>query len=161
MPKLPKRPAQVREMAPVARQQQPRALPGFAELLGLPERGLLGVVTMVRRGLSYATFRSFLEETGLSQGQGAALIGIPPRTLQRRRQEGRLSPEESDRLLRAARVLASAVGLFEGDMTRTRQWLETPAPALGGEIPLRLAETEVGARAVEQLIGRLEHGVPS
>jgi uncharacterized protein (DUF2384 family) len=38
-------------------------------------------------------------------------------------------------------------------------WLRSPNRALGGESPLALSKTEVGAREVENLIGRLEHGV--
>ena len=37
--------------------------------------------------------------------------------------------------------------------------MKTPQRALGGAIPLRLAETDVGTRAVEALLGRMEHGV--
>jgi putative toxin-antitoxin system antitoxin component (TIGR02293 family) len=52
-----------------------------------------------------------------------------------------------------------AVGLFEGDVAAARAWLETPSKALGSETPLAAVETEIGAREVEDLIGRLEHGV--
>ena len=40
-----------------------------------------------------------------------------------------------------------------------RRWLSSPQRALGGSTPLSLARTEVGAGLVEDLIGRLEHGV--
>lgn len=39
------------------------------------------------------------------------------------------------------------------------QWLQTPQPGLADQQPLAFARTEIGARAVEDLIGRLEHGV--
>jgi putative toxin-antitoxin system antitoxin component (TIGR02293 family) len=75
--------------------------------------------------------------------------------------EGRLQPDESDRLVRAARIFAQAVGLFEGDEEAARRWLTSPQPALGGSTPWDYAATEIGAREVENLIGRLEHGIPS
>jgi putative toxin-antitoxin system antitoxin component (TIGR02293 family) len=72
-----------------------------------------------------------------------------------------LRPDESDRLVRAARVFSQAVGLFEGDGNAARQWLTVPQPALGGSTPWEYAATDLGAREVEGLIGRLEHGIPS
>ena len=39
------------------------------------------------------------------------------------------------------------------------QWLATPQPGLNAEKPLEFARSEIGAREVEDLIGRLEHGV--
>ena len=68
-------------------------------------------------------------------------------------------PDESDRLLRASRVFGRALELFEGDPEAARRWLGLPQPALGGATPLAFARTEAGAREVEDLVGRLEHGV--
>jgi putative toxin-antitoxin system antitoxin component (TIGR02293 family) len=45
------------------------------------------------------------------------------------------------------------------DAEAAQQWLKTPARALGFESPLHFAETEAGAREVENLLGRIEHGV--
>lgn len=56
------------------------------------------------------------------------------------------------------RVLGKALGLFDGDLRAAERWLSTPKRALGVAVPSELAETEEGARAVEALIGRLEHG---
>ncbi|HVR29408.1 MAG TPA: antitoxin Xre/MbcA/ParS toxin-binding domain-containing protein, partial [Thermoanaerobaculia bacterium] len=95
----------------------------------------------------------------LSTLELARLIQISPRTLVRRREQGRLSSEESDRLLRVSRVLGKALALFDGDVAATRAWFSGPAPALGGRTPQEVAVTEVGAREVESLVGRLEHGV--
>ena len=75
--------------------------------------------------------------------------------------EGRLRPDESDRLVRAARVFSLAVGLFDGDLEAARSWLTHPLPALSGSTPWDYAATEIGAREVENLIGRLEYGIPS
>jgi len=58
-------------------------------------------------------------------------------------------------------VFRRALQLFDGDTKAARRWLSNPQPALGGAIPLKLAETEVGAREVEAAIGRIEHGVYS
>ena len=70
-----------------------------------------------------------------------------------------LDPGRSDRLLRFARLFRLAVELHDGDEEAARDWLRKPARALDGETPLDRADTEAGAREVENLIGRLEHGV--
>ena len=67
--------------------------------------------------------------------------------------------DESDRLLRVSRLLEHAIALFEGDAEAARDWLASPAKALAGHAPLDFARSEAGAREVESLIGRLEHGV--
>lgn len=61
--------------------------------------------------------------------------------------------------MRYARLYWLSVGFFSGDQQTSRDWLARPARALGGRTPLEFAETEIGAREVEDLIGRLEHGV--
>ena len=81
------------------------------------------------------------------------------RTLARRKSKGKLSPDESERLLRLSRVFELAVDLFEGDNAAALRWLTSPRKALEGNTPLAYARTEVGAREVENLIGRMEHGV--
>jgi putative toxin-antitoxin system antitoxin component (TIGR02293 family) len=62
-------------------------------------------------------------------------------------------------LVRFARLFRLATELYDGDEEAAREWLRKPAPALDGETPLDHADTEAGAREVEVLIGRLEHGV--
>jgi len=77
----------------------------------------------------------------------------------RRRKEVVVSPTESERLLRMASIHGKAVALFKGDTMAARAWLAASRPALGGHTPLEFAGTDAGAREVEDLIGRLEHGV--
>ena len=92
-------------------------------------------------------------------GNLAAVIGIPATTLARRKRSGMLTPSESDRLVRIARLEAMAVAMMRGDAGAAGQWLRTPHDLLDRETPLERASTETGARDVELLIGRLRHGV--
>jgi hypothetical protein len=59
---------------------------------------------------------------------------------------------------RYARLLGLAVSTMES-LGAARAWLAAPQVGLGGESPLAYAETEVGAREVEDLLGRIEYGV--
>jgi putative toxin-antitoxin system antitoxin component (TIGR02293 family) len=122
---------------------------------------LAGEVTAkVKAGLPLAEFDALRELLGLSVESLAGKIGISTATLSRRRQSGRpLDASHSDRLLRFARLFRLATRLYDGDDEAARDWLRKPARALDGETPLEHADTEAGAREVESLIGRLEHGV--
>ena len=68
------------------------------------------------------------------------------------------SGRRGDRLVRSARLYAIAVEVLADDAAAA-QWLKSPQPALGSVQPLELAQTDVGSRAVEALLGRMEHGV--
>ena len=72
----------------------------------------------------------------------------------------RLDAHESDRLYRVARVAAHAFDVF-GTEDNAATWLRRPNRALGGEAPIHLLDTDVGARQVEDTLGRLEHGIVS
>jgi putative toxin-antitoxin system antitoxin component (TIGR02293 family) len=85
---------------------------------------------------------------------------ISKATLSRRNRTAkrRLSREESDRLVRLARLWAFAVDVW-GSAPAARRFLSEPHPLLGGRVPLDVAtETEIGARTVEELLGRLKYG---
>jgi putative toxin-antitoxin system antitoxin component (TIGR02293 family) len=131
----------------------------FVRLLGLTTYDPILLVRELESGLAYETFERLQRSFQLPHDEMAVLVQIKPRTLSRRRDEGRFNAEESDRLLRASRVFGRALALFDGDADTTRAWLATPAVALGQHTPLEIAASELGARQVEELIGRLEHGV--
>ena len=65
------------------------------------------------------------------------------------------------RAFTVARVFDAALAYFEGDREHALDWLKHPNPALGGETPLQRAATVPGAEDVIDLIGRLEHGIPT
>jgi putative toxin-antitoxin system antitoxin component (TIGR02293 family) len=88
------------------------------------------------------------------------MLGISKATLHRRKVGGRLGPAESDRLVRFARLMGKALEVMESE-GNARQWLTSPQFGLGGAVPLDYADTEVGAREVEDLLGRIEYGVYS
>jgi putative toxin-antitoxin system antitoxin component (TIGR02293 family) len=90
----------------------------------------------------------------------APKLGISKATLHRRKTAGKLDAAESDRVVRFARLLGKAVMVMES-VENGRRWLSSPQVGLGGATPLEYAETEVGAREVEDLLGRIEHGVYS
>jgi putative toxin-antitoxin system antitoxin component (TIGR02293 family) len=148
----------VRERTAVAYRAN-KAAPTSAELLGLRASDPLSLAEKVEEGFPIRTFLRLQRTLNIGSSDLARIVNITLRTLARRKATGRLEPDESDRLLRVARVYKAALDLFESDRTAALAWLSRPNRALNGKTPLQLATTDVGAREVERLITRLEHGV--
>ena len=117
-------------------------------------------VEALREGLPYTSLEALMRALGLSRQEAAATLSVPLRTLVRRKRQRRLQSDESDRVFRLATVAAHAVEVF-GTLERAGRWLRRSNRALGGEIPLELLDTEVGARQVDEILGRIEHGLYS
>jgi len=127
--------------------------------LGLGVGSVSDLMQQIERGFSFDTLLRLEANSGVSLALLASVIGIPERTLARRRAAGTLVQDESERLLRVATLFEKCVELFEGDVTAAVRWLTSPKKALNQQTPLLYARTELGAREVEDLIGRLDHGV--
>lgn len=120
----------------------------------------VAVVERVAHGLPTGEFDALRRMLEISVEELASKVGISVATLSRRRAKQQpLDRDHSDRIVRYARLYWLAVALFAGDEATARAWLKRPAPSFAGRIPLDFAVTEIGAREVEDLIGRLEHGV--
>lgn len=129
-----------------------------ASPFALRERDAAEQVRAVEAGLSISAFDELAQALELSAVQLREHLRIAARTFSRRKREGRLAPDESERVLRYADLFQRALDVLE-DEAAARTWLKTPKRALGGAVPLAFAETEPGAREVERLLGRIEHGV--
>jgi putative toxin-antitoxin system antitoxin component (TIGR02293 family) len=131
----------------------------YAKLLGVKVNNAVELVRHVEKGLAFTAVEALQQQMHLATKEMAQFLDIKFRTFLRRKETGRLQPAESDRVVRTSRLFARAQDLFDGNQEAARGWLLTPQRALGGAIPLEIAKTEVGAREVEQIIGRLEQGV--
>ena len=115
----------------------------------------------VEEGLPVMEVVAFGKQTGFTQDEMARLINIPPRTYARRiAGKARLPVAEGERATRLMRLFKRAKDVFGTD-ENTRGWFDAKILALGGKTPLEYAQTEPGAREVENIIGRIEHGVYS
>jgi len=133
----------------------------YLSLLGLRSFDTASLLKRLDEGLSYAAFERLKRRLKVSSGELADAALITHRTLARRKKAGRMQPDESDRLVRLARVFSRAIELYEGDSEGAQGWTMRPNRAFGGVSPFEMAKTDVGAREVENLIGRIEHGVIS
>ena len=112
----------------------------------------------ISKGLPVEAFLQLQDKLGVGTPQLAEVVGIPVRTLQRRKDEGRLTKDESDRLDRVRKLVDQATVVFDSE-TDARAWLTRPQIGLAGFVPLELADTGAGIREVENLLGRIDYGV--
>jgi putative toxin-antitoxin system antitoxin component (TIGR02293 family) len=126
----------------------------------ISRREVSGAVTIgtIRKGLSTDVYKTVAANLEISDRQLAGVLKIPDRTLDRRLKRGVLSPEESDRLARVAKILQRAREVF-GNAEKARGWMKTRLAAFEGETPLQRADTSLGANQVEDVLGRIDHGV--
>lgn len=119
------------------------------------------IVEALQSGLPFKELEELQARLDVPAEKLAPMLGISKATLHRRKGDAsRLSPIVSDRVVRYARLLGQAFKVFE-DMEAAKRWLLAPQIGLGGAVPLDFAMTELGAREVENLLGRIEHGVYS
>jgi putative toxin-antitoxin system antitoxin component (TIGR02293 family) len=111
----------------------------------------------IRHGFPPAVVEKLMQASGLTLKELASALDLSPRSLQRRRRSGKLARYESDRLYRFARLVAIATE-YLGGQERARRWLKHPNRALGGLAPVAAIDTEVGARQVENTLGRIAYG---
>ncbi|MDA1029154.1 MAG: DUF2384 domain-containing protein [Bacteroidetes bacterium] len=114
----------------------------------------------VAEGLPTQSLEDVRVVLDLSKREFADVIQISERTLTRRQKESVLPADESDRVFRFARLIEFAT-LVLGDESEAREWMKEPNYALGNSTPLQFAKTEPGAELVEQLLGRIDHGIPA
>jgi putative toxin-antitoxin system antitoxin component (TIGR02293 family) len=125
--------------------------------LGMPAESEQKIMRLVEGGLPTRVINHLLER-GLTRHEVFEII-IPLRTLKHRRSRHQsLSREESERVVRAARILARAQAVL-GDEKAALEWLRTPKSRFEGQAPLQLLSTEAGGRLVEQMLIQIDEGM--
>ncbi|MGH8327855.1 MAG: type II RES/Xre toxin-antitoxin system antitoxin [Steroidobacteraceae bacterium] len=151
----------VREAVPRVADAEESVYERAGRLLGLsaPIHSEVDLMERLEKGLPANTIRALRTRVGLKDEELYHLIA-PRRTLNRRETEGQaLSAEEADRAVRVARVAARAQQVFSGKPDYAQEWLRTPQRALGDRSPIEVLSREAGARAVEEILLGLEHGI--
>jgi len=115
-------------------------------------------LSRIESGVPTATMSDFVAASGLALKDLYDVV-IPARTLKHRRARREpLSRDESDKLARLVRIFDQAVRVF-GNFDRARAWLNKPKRRFEGRTPLEMLRTDVGGRAVEEMLGQFEHGM--
>ena len=156
-------------MSAVVERKQGRAVEPAGVALYLAIGAILGLRTgvasevdlaqRIERGLPASAVGAVRERAGFSDEELYRLVA-PRRTLARREAEKQaLTPEESERLVRVARIAAHAEQVFPGQIEYARTWLREPKRLLGDRTPIDALATEPGARAIEELLAGIEPGL--
>lgn len=127
----------------------------FAVALPLPQQ-----IERIRAGLSFHELEKLQKALGVTLEKIGKALGMSRATLHRRKIQRRLDAQESEKLVRYQRLLSKAAEVF-GGREHAREWLTHPQRGLGNAVPLEFAKSEIGAREVENLLGRIEYGVYS
>ncbi len=131
---------------------------GGTRLLGVDVRSEADFAKVIDLGLPLASLAELAQQEGLGSDEIDELI-IPRRTLSHRKSKSQpLNRTESERAIRVASVTALTEETF-ANPDKARAWLRRPTTALDGQRPLDLLKSEPGARAVEQLLYRIAHGI--
>jgi len=118
----------------------------------------IDMIAAIRSGVSIEVLDDLKERLDITDADLSEIVRIPKRTLSRRRKEGQLRPDESERVLRLLTVVRHAEEVMSSTK-EARQWMQEPNFALGNETPLQFCDTGPGARRVDQLLGQIEHGI--
>ena len=141
--------------------RRPRILVSAAlDLDSLSELEGSRAIAAVKVGLDAKLVRQLAEKLGLPLEDMAVPLHLTGRTLHRRLEAGRLSLDESERLLALVKIFKLASTTL-GSRQKAVHWMKSALPALGGKTPLECAETQIGLREVEDVLVRIEDVVYS
>jgi putative toxin-antitoxin system antitoxin component (TIGR02293 family) len=160
VPKSPKKPGLAQPQAPHYRSGPEAAEARRAlEALSSPDiRRRLELVEYIREGFPFQQVSALAKEAGVSLDDLIEFGVIPRRTWTHSRQSQRFTPTQSARLARFFRIHQRAKSTF-GSEDKAMRWLKRPARPLQGHAPVGLLDTEEGARLVEDLLTRIDHGI--
>ena len=127
------------------------------EALGLG-RSTSDMIQMIRRGFPSGKVIRLAAEYEIPGGLLQKTLHISRSTFQRRKRVGRFTADESDRFIRLAALYGMAADVL-GSKHDASEWMSTPNRSLGGVPPAEFLVTETGGREVEDLLGRIAHGV--
>ena len=125
-----------------------------------PPTAIRRQIEQIRAGLSFRAVQNLQKALDLPMERIASVLGMSRATLHRRKLQGKIDREASEKLVRYRSLLKKAEEVF-GDAENAREWLTHPQRGLGNAVPLEFAKSEIGAREVENLLGRIEYGVYS
>lgn len=156
MAKAPKKPGLAQPQAPRYRTVEARRT---LEAWTSPDVGRrLALVADIREGFVFAQVVALAKEAGVALAELVEFGIIPRRTFTHSKQNQRFTATQSARLARFFRIQQKAKSTFASEET-AMLWLKRPTAPLQNLEPVSLLDTEEGARLVEDLLTRIDHGI--
>ena len=112
----------------------------------------------LEHGFAYSAVEA-LTVYGVNRKELSAFTGIALSTLDRRKSEGHLNTQESDKVYGLVRLIDAATDLFSGDEGKAKAWIRKSAKGLGDRAPIDMIRTTAETESVINFIGRVKHGV--
>jgi putative toxin-antitoxin system antitoxin component (TIGR02293 family) len=119
------------------------------------------VIKTSREGVERSLVDHVSKMVKLTDNEMAHLLGMTPRNLHRISSDKRLGTDASERLLLLKNILIHALDTFEGEEVIVRNWLRTPISELNDQTPLQMMDTVTGFSLVDDVLGRLDYGLPA
>jgi len=140
--------------------------PSMSKPVIVPESKSLGfsiknkstLMITIKDGFPVGSFDTLRKHLSITQERMRELVDLTNTTLARRKEAGKLSKLESDRVYRYAHLFELAKIMMLGDEAEASTWLKIPKDVLDNQSPLDYAITEAGARDVERYINRIMDG---
>jgi putative toxin-antitoxin system antitoxin component (TIGR02293 family) len=130
----------------------------YGQTIGVCSNNLGDLILQLKQGLPFSSLSQLSKQLGISESRLADTICIAQRTLTRRKKEGRFKTDESERVLRIARLFERAIEVLGSDHA-AKLWFQSPVKGFGNKTPLEFVDTEPGALEVEAMLDRIEDGV--
>ena len=119
----------------------------------------LDFISLTREGLSMGTLKKIQAYTSLSIKELAVLLPISERQLVRYKDDHILRKDISSHLIQLAELFEHGYEVFEEE--HFRKWMRSKIRVLDNNRPIDLLDTAIGIQIVNDIIGRIDHGVYS
>lgn len=117
------------------------------------------VIQQVRSGVKRGKADEVASQIGLTDKEMAPILNLSERTLHRLRPDALLDNNASERLLLLEQLIRHGLDVFDARADILGRWLRTPLPELQQQSPLTLLDTTTGLSMVDNVLGRIEHGI--
>lgn len=119
------------------------------------------LVQSSRQGILRAQVDEVAALVGLTDKEMAFALNMTPRNLHRLRDDQRFDTNASERLILLKNLLLHALDTFDGCKPTVLNWLRTPIRELANQAPVQLLDTVTGFGLVDDVLGRLDYGLPA
>ena len=116
-------------------------------------------VLLSREGISMPIFKKIIDYTGLTTKEISEILPVSERQLSRYKSDHILRKDISSHLIQLVELFEKGYELFGEE--KFQNWLRSKIIVLGNEKPINYLDTSIGIQMIEDIIGRIEHGVYS
>ena len=117
------------------------------------------VIDKSRQGMPRAEADQAADLVGLTDIELARILNMSIRNLHRLKSNDKLARDASERLLLLTNLLRHGLDVFDDDTETLADWLRSPIRELNSQSPIYLLDTATGFGLVDDVLGRIEHGI--